>query len=1089
MSAFIRTLKIGCLVSLILGLGETRADLAKQLRHYWPMDGSAADLIGRGHGLPKASLATEEGVVGTAITMDGNLTCIEVAGSDENAFNRFQMAASFWVKVSGMPGTVFYTGPLAWGVFLEPPGFILGSGHVEPETLALTQDELQSWHHVVVTGSDIETGDLPGLYVDGKKLETTPGKQGFYFEQNKIGTDGVGKLYIGGKPGFTPLLRGALDEIAIWHRNLTEAEVMDLYLAGSNGVPLYTLLPDDDKDGVPDRWEDSIGLVVGVPDAALDQDNDGLQSIDEFLRASDPLQSDSDFDGILDDAETGSGTWLSSSDTGTLPFRLDSDADGLIDVMEDPSQERGTDPNIWDTDNDGFGDGDEKAHGSDPTDPASVPDIGRGLVAYWAFDDDLEDLIGPFSGEMVPESAVDRYADGMIRGALSLDGDPYVNVVADPSEFGFLGQSFSVTLWAKLDSWLPWNTIISQGAGRRWQLTTIHNHDPFRTGWDFYVPRGTNDAGQLVTGQQLSKVFHWDVTDRNWHHIAAVFRSNKGSYGNDSSGNAPTLYIDSNRIDLSRFTSGLVHSELQAGLEGVGLSIGGFPGDQGAFRWIGSLDELAIWRRAISSSEVKSIYNGALRERKSLGDLISPDSDGDRMPDWWEVKFQLDPSTPNDEEDLDLDGLTNFGEYQRFTDPTLEDTDGDGYSDLVETDTGVWSDIENTGTNPLDTDSDGDGLPDGLENPSASDSSNHRFSISDPNRIDTDDDGFTDGIESRYGTSSQSSASVPDLSDGLLAYWPFDHDLNDHEHAYHGDTDSQPEFVRARFGQGIRLNGVDQFVTITGGREDDFDFVGESFTVSLWYRVNPNRSDCDEGDNCWVEAPLVAKGLPGESWQILDRRGELLFNNLQFNAKTDPGDNVFHHTVAVSDRVRDEVRLYHDGALATGLSGKSVSFEESDSRLILGAIHQPISSGAINIHQYWGGVLDDVAVWKRPLTSMEIERLWQSDGALDTMMLDGDRDGVSDQLEAISGTDPGNNTDYFRATNLTRLSLDEFSIAWSSVPGRQYQIEWSPQLPNLNWQGILEQPLTATLHVTRVDIQVPLLAERMRGYLRVRVLP
>jgi len=57
----------------------------------------------------------------------------------------------------------------------------------------------------------------------------------------------------------------------------------------------------------------------------------------------------------------------------------DEDGDGLVDLVETDTGEyvsptdAGTDPFDWDTDADGFSDGDEVAAGSDPLDPDSKP--------------------------------------------------------------------------------------------------------------------------------------------------------------------------------------------------------------------------------------------------------------------------------------------------------------------------------------------------------------------------------------------------------------------------------------------------------------------------------------------------------------------------------------------------------------------------------------------------------------------------------------------------------------------------------------------------------------------------------------------
>ncbi|MHC4550398.1 MAG: hypothetical protein ACYTEZ_16640 [Planctomycetota bacterium] len=148
------------------------------------------------------------------------------------------------------------------------------------------------------------------------------------------------------------------------------------------------------------------------------------------------------------------------------------------------------------------------------------------------------------------------------------------------------------------------------------------------------------------------------------------------------------------------------------------------------------------------------------------------DSDGDGTPDGWEVAHGLDPTDDSDAgADSDGDGLSNLDEFLNGADPNNADSDGDGIGDGDE--------VTIHGSDPTNGDSDGDGISDGDEvgngtDPTDADSDDDGLSDgdeaangTDPNDADSDDDGIGDGDEVDNGTDPTDADSDDDgLSDG-----------------------------------------------------------------------------------------------------------------------------------------------------------------------------------------------------------------------------------------------------------------------------------------------------------------------------------
>jgi hypothetical protein len=162
--------------------------------------------------------------------------------------------------------------------------------------------------------------------------------------------------------------------------------------------------------------------------------------------------------------------------------------------------------------------------------------------------------------------------------------------------------------------------------------------------------------------------------------------------------------------------------------------------------------------RSSGNGDPEDFGRGPLNAIQILPTIGNPlgDDDGDELLNGWEVTYGLNPFPPDGalgddgkEGNPDGDGLNNFEEQDRKTNPNLTDTDADGLDDEIENGSGTWMGLANTGTNPLIADTDMDGLLDGVENNNGS-YSNAMQTGTDPHNQFSDADGLPDGWEVTY---------------------------------------------------------------------------------------------------------------------------------------------------------------------------------------------------------------------------------------------------------------------------------------------------------------------------------------------------
>lgn len=503
----------------------------------------------------------------------------------------------------------------------------------------------------------------------------------------------------------------------------------------------------------------------------------------------------------------------------------------------------------------------------------------------------------------------------------------------------------------------------------------------------------------------------------------------------------------------------------------------------GGEHWSGSLADIGLWTRSLSAADVAAIASDGIA---AISGITDADTDNDGMLDSYEENNGLEIGVDDSALDLDEDGLTNIEEFEGTTDAegkrirpqTLAnkaDSDEDGLSDKVETNTGTFVSAEDTGTNPRKDDTDQDGLKDGAETQTGVFVSATNTGTS-PLNDDSDGDGRKDGREVASNTDPNDSSDPPppDPTDIVTGYWPMDADLKDAS-GNGGDgilmdgDDDIPDFVEGKLGTALSLDGISEYVEINPDLEDlysgyDVD-AGEpnpdGFSVSAWFKVGL-------WDKSWQA--LVAKG-EGNRWRVHRRGGETVITgnggngDVPNNSLVEPEDDEWHHLVLTSNPTEDLAQLWVDGQLEGENSG--LNLEDNDNPMMIGE-----NPDARN--RTWNGLVDDVAFFKRYLTEEEVLMLWN----------DGEGATVGEVfLGAAGGLG-------FRVTNVDYVNgaegaADQVRVTWASSNGASYAVDSSQTLPEITdaWQEVADG-VASDGDLTSFDVTVP--QDAVQFYLRIR---
>jgi hypothetical protein len=274
---------------------------------WWKGESNVMDAVSGTSGWVTNGASYGPGEVGTGFSFDGVDDRVVVPDNPGLHFGSNQnFSVETWIKAFPTPGNYYgiaviadkaYTpdnlSTVGWVFYLDYG--VLGLNMCQAPLSPLNYSfwhapspDLQDgkFHHVAVT---LERTSTTGgkMYVDGNVVLTfNPTSQSGDLS-NEV------PLRIGnhGNPSLNAFFKGIIDEVSIYNRALSSAEIQAIFLAGASGKSSVYYI----ADGIPSAWREKYFGTVAPSSpwiaANADPDRDGAVNYEEFLANTDPLDS------------------------------------------------------------------------------------------------------------------------------------------------------------------------------------------------------------------------------------------------------------------------------------------------------------------------------------------------------------------------------------------------------------------------------------------------------------------------------------------------------------------------------------------------------------------------------------------------------------------------------------------------------------------------------------------------------------------------------------------------------------------------------------------------------------------------------
>ena len=520
---------------------------------YWRLNESGGTSVTdrSGHGL--SGVATSSGVTwqqagavagDTAASFDGTSGGIMAPAYAVQLTSA--LTAEVWVKTTNTSEwqTLVdhgFSGGEAWGLFLlsgVPRLEVQNPGNSTTAVMAPASVSDGQWHHIAGTWD----GTTLRMYVDGVLGGTGSFAAPLLTTEQPIG---IGQYpYTDG--GFR--LDGSLDDVAIYARALTGAEIAQHYALGlaaatatGSGVVAYAVAAN------PTSAARSATLTLGGETVTVTQAAWVAPTCTTTVNPSSVASGAAGAAGSLAVTETDpSCGWTATSDASWL-------------TVGAPTY--------------GY--------------PGQV--LADGAIGYWRLNESGGTSVADRSGHGLSGVATSSGVTWQQAGAVAGDTAALFNGTSGgitvPASEVQLTSALTAEGWVKTTSTSEWQTLVDDGisGGEAWGFFLLSGVPRL----EVLHPYG---SGAAVMGAA-------SISDGQWHHIAGTW-----------DGTTLRMYVDGVLSGIASFAAPLMTTDGPIG-------IGQYPYTDGGFRLDGSLDDVAIYDHALTSTQIAQHY--ALRASTS----------------------------------------------------------------------------------------------------------------------------------------------------------------------------------------------------------------------------------------------------------------------------------------------------------------------------------------------------------------------------------------------------------------------------------------------------------------------------------------